>query len=223
MRYAHQYGRGTELSPFFYVDDKRTYFVEPLPDAPLPRLTVPRPTAGFALRATTTAPPASATNAVNTTHYQQTINNQIIDRGITSVTIGSDQLADLGDILADEPPPAVVFEHSTVTTTGFRYQFTRFYHPYTCTCLKQLSRHGVDGLLNPDPALDADSAEPVPAADAARNLRLRGHLRAGFTVDAGELRRRRARRADRFQPPVRRTARTTGSCSSTSRCSSPAS
>ena len=157
MRYAHQYGRGTELSPFFYVDDKRTYFVEPLPDAPLPRLTVPRPTAGFALRATTTAPPASATNAVNTTHYQQTINNQIIDRGMTSVTIGSDQLADLGDILADDPAPAVVFEHSTVTTTGFRYQFTRFYHPYTCTCLKQLSRHGVDGLLNPDPALDADS------------------------------------------------------------------
>ena len=56
VRYAHQYGRGTELSPFFYVDDKRTYFVEPLPDAPLPIRTVPRPTAGFALRATTTAP-----------------------------------------------------------------------------------------------------------------------------------------------------------------------
>jgi hypothetical protein len=37
------------------------------------------------------------------------------------------------------------------------YRFTRFYHPYTCLFLKQLSRAGLDGLLNPDPDRDAES------------------------------------------------------------------
>ena len=41
--------------------------------------------------------------------------------------------------------------------TDFRYQFTRFYHPFTCLYTKQLSRYGVEGLLNPDRDLDDDS------------------------------------------------------------------
>ena len=38
-----------------------------------------------------------------------------------------------------------------------RYHFTRFYHPYTGLFLKQLSRYGIEGLLNPDPEWDEDS------------------------------------------------------------------
>jgi hypothetical protein len=33
----------------------------------------------------------------------------------------------------------------------WRYVFDVFYHPYTCTFIKQLNRYGIDGLLRPDP------------------------------------------------------------------------
>jgi hypothetical protein len=55
-----------------------------------------------------------------------------------------------------------------------RYRFTRFYHPYTCLFLKQLSRHGIEGLLNPDPDGDNDS----------RNLYRQGTLLETFDFKA---------------------------------------
>jgi hypothetical protein len=59
-------------------------------------------------------------------------------------------------IHADDARPDVVVG-AEVAVTGFRYKFTRFYHPFTCACLKQLSRYGVEGLLNPDPDWNDES------------------------------------------------------------------
>lgn len=153
VRYAHQYGRGKELSPFFYVEDTRSYFVEPLPDAPLLTDVHQLPADAAATARLTSTP-----GALTSTHYQQKTTTQVIDRGLAVVSVDMGHLADLDVILTDDKAPTTVVG-STLATTGFRYEFTRFYHPFACACLKQLSRYGVEGVLNPDPDLNDESKD----------------------------------------------------------------
>ena len=41
---------------------------------------------------------------------------------------------------------------TSLTGSDGQYLFTRFYHPYACRFIKEVRRHGVFGLLDPDPA-----------------------------------------------------------------------
>jgi hypothetical protein len=164
FHYASQYGPGGgETAPFFYSDDKRSYFVQ-LKNTLTDVGSVS--TSGFAgrLPAARMARPAAisemATLAGN--HYGG-ITDGIISRADSQTfTAFPAELTDvLTDILADDDdveftPPIGTLEPGA-TSGSPRYLFTRFYHPYTCLFLKQLSRYGVEGLLNPDPEWDEDS------------------------------------------------------------------
>ena len=98
-------GRGTELSPFFYADDKRTTSSSRAGRASADmRLELPaadaRGSAPRAARRRRGAATLARERGRTPTHFQQNISDQIIDRGLTGVVIGSGQLADLGVISA---------------------------------------------------------------------------------------------------------------------------
>ena len=167
--YAHQYGfGGSEASPFFYSGATRTYFAH-LVNAPI---LMDFHTAAEAVNSVGSAarlPAARAALSTSTSeqatlagnHYGG-ITDEIISRAVsqTSGVFSAQQTDFLTDVLANDDD-AVFMPTGTVatdaTTTSSRYLFTRFYHPYTCLFLKQLSRYGVEGLLNPDPEWGADS------------------------------------------------------------------
>jgi hypothetical protein len=159
VNYAHRAGLGgNELSPFFYTDDQRSYFVRPLPDAwvglgsdLLTEATQQRTGSGARIA------PTGQTGLSTSTHYQGTNAGQIVDRGVQGFSASN--AADftfIDTILGDEFTGGALVAGEALLT-GFRYQFTRFYHPYTCLCIKQLSRYGIEGLLNPVRDLDDDS------------------------------------------------------------------
>lgn len=166
--HAHQYGPdGGELSPFFYADDLRTYFVQPVTQiAGLPRAGL----SGVALSgqeaAASAAREAPAVTfempagqiGTSAAHYQGSANELIIDRADTqpNVPIKYGESDAIGGILAEGPALNAVPGEVTRPAQVI-YRFTRFYHPHTCLFLKQLSRHGVGGLLSPDPDRNDDS------------------------------------------------------------------
>ncbi|GAA1980208.1 neuraminidase-like domain-containing protein [Microbacterium pumilum] len=159
--YTHQAGgAGNELSPFFYTDQRRCYFIRPLPDVWVSRdldiftSTAQRRSRTAGRMAQLSAPAGLATD----THYQGTSDIQIIDRGIVATEAGALDTGLIDVILDDQQIPVDVVG-TEMTLTGFRYEFTRFHHPHTCLFLKQESRYGVEGLLNPDPSLGGDSAD----------------------------------------------------------------
>jgi hypothetical protein len=171
VHFTPQHGLGgNETAPFFYSDDKRTYFVEPLPDASVglgSQLSTER-----RARATARVARSSARTARgSSTHYQDVSTDEIIDRATEDMLPAfiANQASWSDVILAEDKAPTAVANE--VVVTGFRYRFTRFYHPYTSLCLRQLSRHGADGLLKPDPDWDDDSSSlyrqltPDPAFD----------------------------------------------------------
>ena len=102
--YAHQYGLGgKETSPFFYADDKRTYFVRPptTPFTAVPSsqadIQTTRRGAGAARLATTPGQKALSTAP----HFQGTNAEQIIDRTLPESSSGvvRTQIASLASIL----------------------------------------------------------------------------------------------------------------------------
>ncbi len=163
VHYAHQFGlAGDELSSFFYTDNQRSYFVQPLPVVNVPSKddVLIEASQRSVVGAAQTLPLTEQMGPITVTHYQGTNDGQIIDRGFTQMSTGavttrSTWVDGLGIILAEDKPPIVVTEPTKAT--DFRYQFTRFYHPYTCLFLKQLGRYGVEGLLNPVRDLDNDA------------------------------------------------------------------
>jgi hypothetical protein len=161
FHYAHQFGLGgDETSPFFFADTQRGYFVEPLPDAfILPGGVLDTPI--FGKRTTRGAgllSPLGQKTLTAGSHYQGIHSTQIVDHSPQKPSYDTlnTQVSSLGTIIEQDPAPVSVAGKG-VLDTGFRYRFTRFYHPYTCLFLKQVSKYGVDGLLNPDPDLDDDS------------------------------------------------------------------
>ena len=165
--YPHQYGvGGSETSPFFYVDDRRAYFVKPaeqlasvrtIESLPVVQQASTRLTGhnGLEVPATTSQ---AALGQAQTTHYQGFASDQIIDRAATGLesttTVAGNYF--LKSVLVEDGDP-IAQPAEAVLQMELNYRFTRFYHPYTCLFLKQLSRYGVDGLLNPDPDWDDDS------------------------------------------------------------------
>jgi len=173
--YAHQDGLyGKETSPFFFSDGVRTYFVQLMPDMLQPRLDDLGLTAagrrGQNQVATASTPRgarsqrAAATSALATTatqyHYEASDSTLIMNRdGVDRFTSSSSLFNMIGTVIAEDPAQEFFATAGAITWTTLRYRFTRFYHPHTCLFLKQQSRYGIDGLLNPDPAWGADSAE----------------------------------------------------------------
>ncbi|HKO41664.1 MAG TPA: neuraminidase-like domain-containing protein [Pyrinomonadaceae bacterium] len=166
--YPHQYGiGGRETSPFFYADDRRAYFVKVVEQLaslrtfeslPVVQQARTRLTGNKRLEKTATTSQTVPGQAKATSHYQGLANNQIIDRaatGLQSKTTTANN--DFIESILVEDGEMSAHPSEAVLQTELNYRFTRFYHPYTCLFLKQLSRYGVDGLLNPDPEWDDDS------------------------------------------------------------------
>ncbi|MCP4602364.1 MAG: hypothetical protein GY847_17925 [Proteobacteria bacterium] len=66
--------------------------------------------------------------------------------------------------IATDPTKAIEAAEENDIETKFnlmpkRYYFQKFYHPYICLFIKQINRHGIEGLLNPDPNSDEWEAE----------------------------------------------------------------
>jgi hypothetical protein len=162
LHYAHQYGIATqEMVPFFYADDHRSYFVQPIgvltasADANIPYAS----DAGIRSLRSFSLDEPSAQTAITGTHYQGVETQTVIDRTVsdqTALASGSD--FDRLNALQTGPQSWDPLPHQgSAISSETRYRFTRHYHPFVCLFLKQLSRHGIDGLLGPDPAVGEDS------------------------------------------------------------------
>ncbi|MBD1822981.1 peptidoglycan-binding protein [Cyanobacteria bacterium FACHB-DQ100] len=66
----------------------------------------------------------------------------------------------------------IVSSHGSISMVGsrqpaqipnylLRYLFETFYHPYVCTFIKELNRHGIEGLLNPNKDLMKPAAQQL--------------------------------------------------------------
>ena len=175
LHYAHQYGLGGAVaSPFFFSDTQRTYFARlvgslvfggsAFDSVSASLMRSKSATAGMRKKSGRTAIPGSVSEqfAVGNDYYGG-VNDEIISRAGLSqafVSISAQQIDSLADTLADDNDPKFIppiDDFSIDKINQSSYLFTRFYHPYTCLFLKQLSRYGIEGLLNPDPEWDEDS------------------------------------------------------------------
>lgn len=156
VHYLHQQGLGGgALSPFFFSTNLACYFVTQ-------ELGLGSTYSIFsALSAAKRAAPSRASRLSNAPademHFQSD-GLEVIDRGLSvagTTSFYSDAALAGGIIAAD--PAAVVLAGEEAVLADVGYQFTRFYDPYTSLFLRQASRHGVAGLLSPDPAWDDDS------------------------------------------------------------------
>lgn len=68
------------------------------------------------------------------------------------------------DILHDPLFRPELLQRIPLTTYGKRYLFKAFYHPYACLFIEQLNKHGLDGVLRPDPRNGARAAALVRQA-----------------------------------------------------------
>lgn len=118
-------------SPFFYQDDKRTFFITPRG----------RYSGGFSITV-----------------------------GDLTINLDTKQF-ELPDIVTHEVAQSLTAQQTSATAvsqtapltllpvhweTTF-FHFGNFYHPYTCLLIEQLNRHGIDGILNPDPEQEPPS------------------------------------------------------------------
>jgi hypothetical protein len=183
VHYLHQRGLGgSAASPFFFSTNLACWFVQ-LQDvletarfqttgervtprtarAPAHAATGPAPTRTSARTSARTPARASVLGASHATalqaepHYQSD-GMQLIDRGLSS-TMGATLHTTttlVNDILANDKSPSVLTSTDLVLTQT-KYRFTRFADPNTSLFLRQVARHGVAGLLSPDPLDDEDS------------------------------------------------------------------
>ncbi|MFN0088301.1 MAG: neuraminidase-like domain-containing protein [Blastocatellia bacterium] len=132
------------LSPFFYQDDTRTFLI------------VPRGKyiGGFS------GTIDDLTMEPDTTHLELP---DIISLGAAR------SLASPG-AAATPAPSASLPAHWEAT----HFRFQNFYHPYVCLLIEQLNRHGVEGILGPDP-----ETEPPARRNLVGQLR-RQRLDNGF-------------------------------------------
>jgi hypothetical protein len=102
---------------------------------------------------------ANALTATATEHHYQASDSALIMNRDGVDLFTSSLSGTIGTLIEEDPSPEFTVISGAIAATTLRYCFTRFHHPHTCLFLKQQSRYGVDGLLNPDPAWGADSAE----------------------------------------------------------------
>ncbi len=76
--------------------------------------------------------------------------------GMTVETKPTEFLTDWGQ---NTSTPIQSTAAATLSFSEIKYDFTALYHPYTCTYIRQLSQHGIDGLYQPDKELGGDSLD----------------------------------------------------------------
>ena len=156
VHYLHQQGLGGgALSPFFFSTNLACYFVTQ-------ELGLGSTYSIFSAKSTAKRASSSRvsrlSNAPADEMHFQSDGLEVIDRGLSvagATSFYSDAALAGGIIAAD--PDAVVLAGEEAVLADVGYQFTRFYDPYTSLFLRQVSRHGVAGLLSPDKAWDDDS------------------------------------------------------------------
>ncbi|MEW6731025.1 MAG: neuraminidase-like domain-containing protein [Acidobacteriota bacterium] len=174
LHYAHQYGLGgSKTSPFFFSDSEHTYFVHPISDLEFEinnfgslensfsqstpaSIGLPKESFSIAI-----AENVSQQVSTSNIHYGG-INDTIISRldSKKSTSKPAQETDFLTKVLTNEGDLDPLLKQTTGVIEEERrtsYLFSRFYHPYTCLFLKQLSRYGIEGLLNPDPDWGDDS------------------------------------------------------------------
>lgn len=167
IHYLHQFGLGGNAgSPFFFSTNLGSYFVqlEEVLALPVYRTTGARvasgPTrSGASAASRLKAPPRAAgpSGLVNDPYYQHS-GTEIVDRGLTSTAGATLQSTTslVSSILVEDAVPIELADLDRLDTNT-KYRFTRFADPNTSLFLRQVSRHGVAGLLSPDPTDDTDS------------------------------------------------------------------
>ena len=136
-------------SPFFYQDEKRTFFIA----------TQGKYTGGFF--GTTD----DLTLELDTTHLE-------LPDIVTLGAAHSLTALQTGGPAAPMAEPLVLLP-AHWETRSFRFEV--FYHPYVCLLIEQLNRHGIEGILRPDP-----EQEPSARKDIVSSLRRQGNSTAFF-------------------------------------------
>ncbi len=173
LHYAHQDGQyGKSTSPFFFSDGERTYFVQVVPDLLRPQLELQNGLAAgldgqkhasvaSSLQRASVQRLGSANALATATHsYFEAADSTLIMNRDGAGLVTASQATAIGTLIQADPATEVAVTAGTLLST-LRYRFARFHHPHTCLFLKQYNQFGVDGLLNPDPASGADSADLV--------------------------------------------------------------
>lgn len=120
-------------SPFFYQDDKRSFFIAPRG----------KYVGGFA------GPTDDLTLELDTAPLELP----------DVVTLGASRSLAIGTGATTAPqasPMALLPAHWEATF----FRFENFYHPYVCLLIEQLNRHGIDGILRPDPEQEPSARKP---------------------------------------------------------------
>ncbi len=136
-------------NPFFYQDESRSFFIAPRG----------KYAGGFA------GPIDDLTMEPNTTHLELP---DIITLGVARslIALGT------GTASAPQMAPALMLPAHWETSL---FHFENFYHPYVCLLIEQLNRHGIDGILRPDP-----EQEPPPRRLLVKELRRQGKSESFF-------------------------------------------
>jgi peptidoglycan hydrolase-like protein with peptidoglycan-binding domain len=137
-------------SPFFYQDDKRTFFIAPRG----------KYVGGF------TGPADDLTLELDTTPLE--LPDVVTLVASRSLAIGT------GATTATQASPLVSLPAHWEATF---FRFENFYHPYICLLIEQLNRHGIDGILRPDP-----EQEPSARKSLVKSLRRQQKSEAFFNA-----------------------------------------
>lgn len=159
---AHAERPHRSQAPLFYQDDQRTFFVVPRGGyvggvttpgeltfkLNLPPLELPDITTGLVARY------LSGTKAVILTGEESILaapapDDLLSPTGSRGPTRTPAALGKLGSIL--EPAPEIAQAYLAKHWEAKFFRFDNHYHPYVPLLLEQLQRHGIDGMLKPDP------------------------------------------------------------------------
>lgn len=175
LPYSHQYAPYTLQAPFFYQDERRTYFVAPdrVADVPAqladPNEARPSLAANFVSRVNSNSVSVSTAAASGQLKLTPTVLEQIEstlpekssvqDRALASVTAGQQPTVtpdsgigptwnDLTICPGDGSFDDLEFDsRRDRRPTVFKLRLSTFYHPHVCAFIKALKRTGIRGLL----------------------------------------------------------------------------
>ncbi|MEM9023177.1 MAG: hypothetical protein AAGB22_05525, partial [Bacteroidota bacterium] len=154
----NQYVDYYSQSPFFYQDNKHSFFVRPVTEPPnllratqvLEKALPAIPTGTVQYVTTINSPVTTPITTTNITGFFTAGNTGMVVDGISGVFLGGTQV----DPLTQPDPPAF-------TPGSSKYQFHTFYHPQTCLVIKHLNKYGVDGVLRPNPNRIPDATDDI--------------------------------------------------------------
>jgi hypothetical protein len=177
--YPHQYGNFQAETPFFYEDDKRTFFVTPefiygiesntggtgwekdgiridnltVVDDIYRDITVKKDYRNFTTNQASFV--EKSERLYTDIYFRAGDQNRVVNRPRKTGYENTYQLQDLQYVLGEGRQ----FGLSPVKPPdkNKKYVFHSFYHPGACLFIKQLKRYGIEGLLDPDPKEGAGS------------------------------------------------------------------